>query len=403
MADDPARSLPDRSQSESNMATDWKAEMVDELQAVHAAVPTLPILERLEAEMANGDAEETSDELTQSQELPCTQMPQTQPRVPSPVHLDDEPVTPSQADHAQGRSEYENGQVSSGERDSPESVPEKDIPCSQAKLAKSGKASAKQPAKQRKTPPGRKPRETAAHKQEQIKLHVVQNQQELLKVSDSVDKLSQQFSLVSSQLCTLTALQRQGHHQQQAPRGANIYTDSERESSPGSSRSHARSEQRGCSHSDSGASSAVKSADRAASRPSEHSETHQRRHSSSMQPREGRSQTKSSNHGSTSRQTGGMHNSAHDGSASTHKHDSRERDLVHAARDPRKATHSISKAHDDKSRSKSVHSTARQVSTQVGESRSHASNHADSRTHARTLILCPSTSNWRQTVRCSAH
>ena len=99
MADDPARSPPDRSQSESNMATDWNAEMVDELQAAHAVVPPLPILERLEAETASGDAEETSDELTQSQELPCTQMPQTQPCVPSPVHLDDEPVTPSQAAH----------------------------------------------------------------------------------------------------------------------------------------------------------------------------------------------------------------------------------------------------------------------------------------------------------------
>ena len=51
MADEDSAKNADRQSEGAKMAAHWAHEMDQELEAAHAAVPALPILERLEAEM----------------------------------------------------------------------------------------------------------------------------------------------------------------------------------------------------------------------------------------------------------------------------------------------------------------------------------------------------------------
>ena len=180
MADEDSARNADRQSEGAKMAAHWANKMDQELEAAHAAVPALPILERLEAEMGADLVAESQDAVPDTQHSPVIPCGQPASR-PSSVHVDDGPpvVVDIQSVSAGGgvHSPAENvsASQSSGSVDKSVSPP--------AKVSKVTPKSTPKSSRSRKTSQtGKKPRETAAHKTEIIKQQVTQNQQELEKV-----------------------------------------------------------------------------------------------------------------------------------------------------------------------------------------------------------------------------
>ncbi len=184
-------------ENDANMATEDSGLTIS-LESGHGSISPLPILDRLEAEIAANLLAQLATQQGPSQDIPCGQLMRA-----SPVH---DPASDGFVDPVAKGDDSSPPRRSSSEFS--QSLISEPIPrSSTAEKPARGRKTVNNPRKTVKTP--KQPRETAARKTEQIRAQVEQNQAKLDSMSSSVDKIHASLTLVTSQLNTIAQQQAQ--------------------------------------------------------------------------------------------------------------------------------------------------------------------------------------------------
>ncbi len=176
-----------------------------EAELLAARSSPMPVLNRLEAEYALNLIEEMP-RLSSQEELSCGQ------RVESPIHMPNDNEVPPPAVEVE---------ITESDEATPPRRPGTDFAPTQ-RAPRHDSSSAERPSglkvsKPRKPSAPRKPRQTASQKTELIKQQVEQNQAKIDLMSSNVDKITQNLTLMSTQLSTLAAMHK---HTESRPRSA---------------------------------------------------------------------------------------------------------------------------------------------------------------------------------------